>query len=177
MEKTINKKLIYDGKIVKLVIKDVLLPNNNTSKREIIYHQPGVSIVANNEKYVYLVKQYRSAVEKDVIEIPAGLVEKDEDPMVAAIRELQEEIGFSARKIELLVKFYPSPGFCDEVTYIYHATDLFESKLPEDEDEFINVIKLPLSEIESFIKNTDIIDAKTALGLTMLLNKKTKSTD
>lgn len=171
MEKTINKKTLYEGKILTLEIKDVMLKDGKIAKREIIKHSPGVAIVAYDDKYVYLVKQFRSAIEKEILEIPAGLANFGENPLTTAHRELQEEIGFDAKKMEFLISFYPSPGFTDEVTYIYLATDLFKSSLPCDDDEFIKVEKLKLSEINNFLSNNKTIDAKTALGLVLLKNK------
>lgn len=173
MEKIINKKTIYKGRIVELQLREVQLSNGKIANREVILHQPGVSIIAHDNESVFLVKQFRSGIEKEILEIPAGLVDFNEDPVNAASRELQEEIGYNAKSFELLTKFYPSPGFCDEVTHIYLASDLYESKLQADEDEFINVIKLPIKDIEDFINTNEFVDAKTALGLSLfLLNRK-----
>ncbi len=171
MEKTINSKTIYQGKILNLVVKDIVLPNGIEAKREIIEHKKGVGIVAIDKGYVFLVKQFRSAIEKEIYEIPAGLIDECEDILVAANRELQEEIGFFANKIELLTSFYPSPGFSDEITYIAFATNLTPSKLSLDEDESLEVIKLPIENIDNFISSQKIIDAKTILGLTLLKSK------
>lgn len=169
MEKNISKEIIYHGKILDLELRNVKLPNNQITKREIVIHKPGVSIVATDNEYIYLVKQYRSAIEQEIIEIPAGLSEDNEDPQTTAARELQEEIGYGAKNFKLLTKFYPSPGFSNEITYIFLATKLFKSKLPEDSDEFIEVYKLPVSKVKSFLKENKTIDAKTALGLSLFL--------
>lgn len=167
IEKTINKKTVFNGKIVNLIVKDVELPNGKITKREVVLHKKGVGIVASDGEYIYLVKQFRTAIEQEILEIPAGLLEPGEDPIEAARRELQEEIGMNARNIEPLCNFYTSVGFTDEVTYIYLATDLYSSKLPEDEDESIEVIKLPINEIDSFIDTSKTQDGKTALGLSL----------
>lgn len=171
MEKTISKKTIYEGKIVTLELKDVLLENNKIAKREVIKHAPGVAIVATDGNVVYLVRQYRCAIEKEILEIPAGLANFGEDPIVTAHRELQEEIGYDAKNMEFLISFYPSPGFSDEVTYIYLGTELFKSSLPKDDDEFIKVETINVSEIDHFLQKNVTIDAKTALGLSLLKNK------
>lgn len=168
-EKTINSNTIYHGKILDLVIKDVILPNNINAKREVIIHKPGVAIIASDDTNIFLVKQFRTAIEKSILEIPAGLVEDNEDIISAAHRELQEEIGFDAKELKFLMKFYPSPGFTNEVTYIYQAKNLYESKLKQDDDEFIEIIKLPINKIKEFLHSEDFIDAKTAIALTAFL--------
>lgn len=172
IEKTIQSKCLYKGKIIDLILKDVLLENQKTAKREVILHQPGVSIVASNGKEIFLVKQFRTAIEKEILEIPAGLVNENEDIVMAAHRELQEEIGYNARQMKLLTKFYPSPGFTNEVTYIFLAEDLYLSKLPEDEDEFITIEMLPIHKIREFIHTNETKDAKTILGLSLFLLEK-----
>lgn len=166
-EKNISEKTIFNGKIVQLVLRDVLLPNGKMAKREIVHHQKAVAIVAFDGSQILMVKQYRTAIEKYMLEIPAGLLEENEDPLLCAHRELQEETGYDARHMELLCSFYPSCGFTDEETYIYLATDLYERKLPEDEDEFIELTKLPLASIPTFISQGETLDGKTALGLTL----------
>lgn len=171
MEKTTNVKTIYQGKILDLIVKDIVLENGIEAKREIIKHKKGVGIVAVDKSYVYLVKQFRSAIEQEIYEIPAGLIEDGEDALETANRELQEEIGFKAGHLELLTSFYPSPGFCDEITYVAYATDLVPSKKELDIDENLEVIKLPIENIDNFIASQKVIDAKTILGLTLLKNK------
>lgn len=167
IEKNISEKVIFDGKIVQLVLRDVLLPNGKIAKREIVHHQKAVAIVAFDGSDILMVKQYRTAVGKNMLEIPAGLLEEHEDALVCAHRELQEETGYDAKQMELLCAFYPSCGFTDEETYIYLATDLYESKLPEDEDEFIELTKLSLASIPTFLAQHETLDGKTALGLSL----------
>ena len=110
----------------------------------------------------------------ELIEIPAGLVENGENPKSAARRELQEEIGYDCNNLELLCSFYPSPGFCNEVTYIYLATNLIKSSLPKDEDEFIELIRIPMAEIKSLYNKEYTVDGKTILGITLALNRISK---
>ncbi len=175
IEKIITSKNIYDGRIVKLDINEVELPNGQITKREVVSHKPGVSIVAIDDKNNFIfVKQFRSGIGDELIEIPAGLVENGENPKTAARRELQEEIGYDCDNLELLCSFYPSPGFCNEVTYIYLATDLFKSSLPKDEDEFIELIKVPVSEIKNLYNKEYTVDGKTILGISLALNKLSK---
>lgn len=175
IEKIITSKNVYDGRIVKLDINEVELPNGQIAKREVVSHKPGVSIVAIDDKNNFIfVKQFRSGIGDELIEIPAGLVENGENPKSAARRELQEEIGYDCSNLELLCSFYPSPGFCNEVTYIYLATNLIKSSLPKDEDEFIELIRIPMSEIKSLYNKEYTVDGKTILGITLALNRLSK---
>lgn len=175
IEKIITSKNVYDGRIVKLDINEVELPNGQIAKREVDSHKPGVSIVAIDDKNNFIfVKQFRSGIGDELIEIPAGLVENGENPKSAARRELQEEIGYDCNNLELLCSFYPSPGFCNEVTYIYLATNLIKSSLPKDEDEFIELIRIPMTEIKSLYNKEYTVDGKTILGITLALNRLSK---
>lgn len=175
IEKIITSKNVYDGRIVKLDINEVELPNGQIAKREVVSHKPGVSIVAIDDKNNFIfVKQFRSGIGDELIEIPAGLVENGENPKSAARRELQEEIGYDCSNLELLCSFYPSPGFCNEVTYIYLATNLIKSSLPKDEDEFIELIRIPMAEIKSSYNKEYTVDGKTILGITLALNRLSK---
>lgn len=175
IEKIITSKNIYDGRIVKLDINEVELPNGQIAKREVVSHKPGVSIVAIDDKNNFIfVKQFRSGIGDELIEIPAGLVENGENPKSAARRELQEEIGYDCSNLELLCSFYPSPGFCNEVTYIYLATNLIKSSLPKDEDEFIELIRIPMAEIKGLYNKEYTVDGKTILGITLALNRISK---
>lgn len=175
IEKIITSKNIYDGRIVKLDINEVELPNGQIAKREVVSHKPGVSIVAIDDKSNFIfVKQFRSGIGDELIEIPAGLVENGENPKSAARRELQEEIGYDCSNLELLCSFYPSPGFCNEVTYIYLATNLIKSSLPKDKDEFIELIRIPMVEIKSLYNKEYTVDGKTILGITLALNRLSK---
>lgn len=175
IEKIITSKNVYDGRIVKLDINEVELPNGQIAKREVVSHKPGVSIVAIDDKNNFIfVKQFRSGIGDELIEIPAGLVENGENPKSAARRELQEEIGYDCSNLELLCSYYPSPGFCNEVTYIYLATNLIKSSLPKDEDEFIELIRIPMAEIKSLYNKEYTVDGKTILGITLALNRLSK---
>lgn len=168
MNRKVSEEIIFKGKILNLRVDKVNI-KGKISTREVIEHKDAVAIVAvDNEGFVYLVKQYRDAIEDFLLELPAGLVEKDEDYEETAIRELQEEIGFSARKMKKLFEGYNSPGFCNEKSIVYLATDLFESKLPEDADEEIEIVKIKKEEVESILKSDKIKDFKTIIGLMSL---------
>jgi len=162
MEKTVNKKNIYKGKILDLDLLKVELPNNKTAHREIINNADAVVILAmDDEDNVFFVKQYRKAIEEYLLELPAGKIEEGESPELSAKRELAEEIGYSTKKFEFLFSFYSSPGFSKEKIYAYKALNLFPYEKDGDEDEFIEIVKLPFSEALENIKNNSITDVKT----------------
>lgn len=178
MNKTLNEIVIYDGKIITVKKETVLLPNGKNALREFVHHKNAVAIlpIVNNE--IILVKQFRTGSKTYMIEIPAGLIEENEEPANCALRELQEEIGYLPNKLHFLGKYFLSPGYCDEVIYLYYADDLIPSNLPQDEDEFIEIVKLPLENIDEFIlDNTknNYMDAKTILALSLYKNIKTKN--
>lgn len=168
MNRKISEDKIFSGKILNLRIDKVEI-KGKIATREIIEHKDAVAVVAvDKEGYVYLVRQYRDAVGDYVLELPAGLVEKGEDYKDTALRELQEEIGFSSNNIKKLFEGYNSPGFCDEKTVIYIATDLYESKLQEDEDEEIDIVKIKIEDVRELLKSNRVNDFKTIIGLLSL---------
>lgn len=166
VEKTVNCKNLYNGKIVKLDIETVLLPNGNTTEREIIRHPGAVAILPiDSNENIYFIKQFRKAIDEVLIEIPAGKLEKGEEPYKCALRELQEEIGYTSNKLTLINTVYTSPGFADEIIYIYKAEELVKSQLKKDEDEFIDICIIHKSQVFDMIKNGEIRDAKTIVAL------------
>ncbi|WP_461204373.1 NUDIX hydrolase [Clostridium sp. DL1XJH146] len=161
-EITLDEELKFEGKIISLTVKNVKLPNGKVSKREIVKHPGGVAILAFKEKdEVLLVEQFRSPLEKSILEIPAGKLEKNEDPEECGKRELEEETGFKAGKMTFLGKIAPSPGYTNEYIYLYKAEDLYKGQIGGDDDEFINVHQYSLCELKEKIKSREIIDAKT----------------
>ncbi|MDO4778604.1 MAG: NUDIX hydrolase [Tissierellia bacterium] len=172
VEKTIKSERIYEGKIIKVRVDTVELPNQGYAKREIVEHSRGVGIVALTDKNeIYMVKQYRKPIENFVLEIPAGLVESNEDAKEAAIRELQEEAGVKPNYIELITEAYASPGFTDEKISIFLARDLVESKLELDDTEFLEAFKVPLHKAYQMVENFEITDAKTIIGILYAMRK------
>lgn len=167
-EKTLEINNIYLGKIINLDIETVLLPNNKKAKREIVRHPGAVAILPINDKgEIYFVKQYRKAIDMELLEIPAGKIENGEEPKNCALRELQEEIGFAADKLTFIGEFYTSPGFANERIFIYKAEGLTQSRLTMDEDEFINIVKYGKYEAVEMMKKGMIKDAKTVLALSL----------
>ena len=164
-EKTITSETKFDGKIVKVRIEDVELENGQMAYREFVDHPGGVGIVAiTSDNKMLMVKQFRKAIEDETIEIPAGKLERGEDPLECGIREFEEETGYKAKEFISLGFLYPSPGFTDEKTYIYLAKDLYKGTVNPDEDEFLDILEVPIDEIYSKIMNNEINDAKTVIG-------------
>lgn len=165
-EKTLDNSVVYDGKILKLVLKDVLLPNGKTAKREVVAHSGGVGVIAlTKDDGILLVKQFRSPYEKTVIEIPAGKKEPGEDPLECGKRELLEETGFTAEEFIPLGELYPSPGYCGEIIHLFLAIGLNKSNQNLDEDEFLTVLKIPFSEALDMVMSGEICDSKTMVAI------------
>lgn len=167
-EKTVQSTEIFKGKVVTLKVDDVLLPNGKQAKREIIHHPGAVAIIPiTNEGKIVFVEQYRKALERSIVEIPAGKLEPGEDPAVCARRELEEETGYGAKELTYIQSFATSPGFANEIIHLYVAKDLYkiENKRVPDEDEFVSIIEATLEEAEEMINNQQIYDAKTAFGV------------
>ncbi len=165
-EKLLNSKTVYDGRILDLHIDSIELPSGRQTTREIIHHRNSVAIVAvDAENKVFLVRQYRSPLQQMLIEIPAGKTEQGESAVEAARRELIEETGYSAAKMEDLGGFYASPGYSTEYLHLFHATDLQPVEGDLDEDEIAEVSHVPISEIPGMIANGEICDGKSVAGL------------
>lgn len=168
-EKTLSTESIFKGKVIDLVVKDVELPDGNTSKREIINHPGAVAIIAlTKESKILLIEQFRKPLEKTIIEIPAGKLEKGEDPLACAKRELEEETGYKANKITFVTSFYTSPGFADELIHVYFTDHIEIGKVNRDEDEFLNVLEVSLQEAEQLMEQQLIHDAKTVYAIQYL---------
>lgn len=167
MEETIlHSEEIYRGRVVRLSVATVRLPNGGESKRELIQHPGAVAVVALDEaQNVLLVRQYRLAAGKLMWEIPAGTLDPDEPVTTCAERELQEETGYRPGKLEPLGGMYVAPGYTSEFIHLFLATDLHESRLEMDDDEFIEVMRLPFAEALAMIERGDIIDGKSITGL------------
>jgi ADP-ribose pyrophosphatase len=173
-EKTIETKKIYQGRIISVRDDTVVLPDGKTTHREIVEHANVVAIVAlDDDDNVLLVKQYRKPVEKALLEIPAGGIEAGENPDESAKRELQEEIGYLPGRMERIGGVYASPGYCNEFLYLFLATDLIPSKLKGDDDENIEIIRAPLTDIPKMIASGRICDAKSVAALlTVIIDRK-----
>ncbi|SEF82699.1 ADP-ribose pyrophosphatase [Caloramator fervidus] len=170
-EKTISSEQKYNGKIIKVRQDFVLLPNGKQTTREVVEHNGGVGIVAvTNEKNIILIRQFRKPAEEVLIEIPAGKLEKGEEPEKCAARELEEETGKVPKSLKLLTKFYPSPGYSSEVLYIYYSDDLQDGKVNLDEGENVEVFEVSIDKALEMIKEGEIKDAKTIIGILLAKN-------
>ncbi|MCK0473803.1 NUDIX hydrolase [Halalkalibacter sp. APA_J-10(15)] len=165
-EKTIKTTEIYKGKIIDLQLEEVELPDGRTSIREVIKHPGAVAVLPIKEDgKLVLVRQYRKALQKSIIEIPAGKLEENEEPKLAAMRELEEETGYKTNSLTFIGSFYTSPGFADELIHLYVTRDLEIGQSQADEDEFIDVLEIDLQEAEKLIKEQKIHDAKTMYAI------------
>jgi ADP-ribose pyrophosphatase len=165
-ERTIASERIFDGRIIQLKVDDVLLPNGKTAKREIVHHPGAVAVLPlTDDGKMIAVRQFRKPLELTIVEIPAGKLEKGEDPLACAKRELEEETGYRAERFEHLSSFYTSPGFADELLHLYVATGLQAGETRPDEDEFVEVLALTLDEAHELHRAGKIRDAKTVLAL------------
>lgn len=172
-EKTLHTETIYEGRIINVRVEDVELPNGKKSKRELIDHPGAVAVIAiTPDNKILAVRQYRKALKKAIVEIPAGKLEPGEKPEVTAIRELEEETGYTCESLDKIISFYTSPGFANELVHLYVAKGLEKKgEQAADEDEFLDVLHLSLEEMEEMLETEEIHDAKTAYALMYLKMK------
>lgn len=157
---------MFNGNIINLRVDEVMLSNGKKTTREIVEHSGAVAIIPIVDKdRIFLVKQFRKPIERELIELPAGKLEGEENPEECAIRELEEEIGYKAGKIKNLITIYTSPGFANEIIHIYVAWDLKKTKVNRDEDEFMDIIEVNFQEVIKMIHDGQIMDAKTIAGI------------
>ncbi len=165
-EEKVSSQMMFEGKIITVTKDEARLVNGSVHTREVVHHNGGASVLALNEKCeVALVRQWRYAAEKETIEIPAGKIEPGEDPRNTAIRELSEEAGVIADTIADLGQIMPTCAYCTEIIYIYIATGLRQTNQHLDEDEFVSVFWMPLSQAIDLVLDGTIDDAKTAYAL------------
>ena len=165
-EKTLNSQEIYNGKVVKVYKDDVEISNGQKTFREIVRHSGGVVILAfKDENNLLFVRQFRYPMKKVLIELPAGKLEPNEDPFLAAKRELEEETGYCAEKWTDLGYVYTSPGYSDEKLYLYKAEGLHFSGCHPDENEILQPLEFCYNDVMEMIKNGEISDAKTLCAL------------
>ncbi len=166
-EETLTREYRFNGRIINLRTDTVRLPNGAEAGREVVEHPGGVCVApltANGE--LLFVRQYRYPYEEEVLELPAGKRDRGgEDPLECGKRELLEETGATAKQYTFLGKVYPTPGFCNEIIYLYLAQDLDFGDAQPDEDEFVEVERIPLSRAVELVMNNEIYDAKTQIAV------------
>lgn len=168
-EKILNKQTIHRGNITEYELWQVELPDGKQAEREIVLHGDAAAVMAFDEQNrMIFVRQYRIAIQSETLEIPAGLIdERDDSPLAAARREFEEETGLFASSMQRVTGFYHSPGFCDEYLHIFIAGDLekVDEPLPQDDDEYIEVLALSYDEAQSYYEAGLICDSKTVYAL------------
>lgn len=165
IEKKKSSKMIHNGRIISLRDDVCILPNGKEAHREVVEHPGAVAILAVKGGNVILVEQYRYPISRITWEVPAGKLDAGELPDICAGRELKEETGMSAGKMQYLFTYYTTPGFSDEIMHLYFAECLVEGEQSPDEDEFVNVISIPFKEALVAIGSEKICDSKTIMAL------------
>lgn len=167
----IGSRRLYSGRIINVDLDDVRFPNGSTGELEMVRHSGAAAVVPflsdpqGDDPQILLLKQYRYAAEDYLYEVPAGRLDAGEDPADCAQRELREETGCSAARVEHLLTFYTTPGFTDEKIHLFMATGLTQGATGREADEFIEVQTFPLSRALSMVRSGEIRDGKTALAL------------
>ena len=164
-EKTLCKNYVYKGKILSLRKDDVVLPNGQQAIREVVEHSGGSAIYCEVDGKILLVRQYRYPYEKEIWEIPAGKVNPGESPEQTAIRELEEEGGIIAERVEKMFDVYPTPAYTSEIIRIYRADGLTKSKQHLDEDEFLHSQWIDKDQVVKMIYDGEINDSKTIIAV------------
>ena len=167
-EEKIRSNLIYSGKIFNVYRDEVMLPNGKLAYREAVDHNGAVAIVPLDKDEVILIRQFRYSTGEEILEIPAGTLNKGEDPESCARRELEEEIGYTAGKIKKITEFFLAPGYSNELLHLFIAWDLSQSSQILDGDEFVQIERYPRENVIELVMNRKVRDAKTIIGLYML---------
>ncbi len=175
-EKTLSSRQAFDGGHLRLRIDTVRTADGGESTREIIEIGDAVVVIAvDADDNILMVRQYRKAVEMELLELPAGGIDPDEDPEETVRREMQEETGYLPGKVERLGGFYSTPGFCTEYLYLYLANELTPSQLHAEDTAGISLVRVPMKEIHDLLASGRIKDAKSIAGLHMFLEYRSRS--
>ncbi len=165
----INSETVYQGRAFDVRKDRVRLPDGREADWDVVRHRAAVTLLPLDEEgMIWFVNQYRHAVAKEILELPAGVVEANERPEVCAQREIREEIGMAARELHFLGSFFLAPGYSTELMHVYLATHLYPETLDQDEDEVLTVQKLPLEQAYAMAEQGQIEDAKTLAALFLL---------
>ena len=161
MEKQVKRQEIYAGKVIHVVKDDVELDDGTQTIREVVLHNGGVCMALKKDGYYFMVRRYRYALGKDMLEFPAGKIEKGEDPDEAIRREIVEETGYSAKNIRKFSYIVPTCGYCSEKIHLYYGEADEHPGQHFDEDERLNLEKYTFDQIREMIRNNEIDDSKT----------------
>ena len=165
LPKIINSEKVFEGRVFNVTV-DTVSEGEHTYKREVVHHTGSAVIIpVHDDGTVVLVRQYRHPAVRYLLEAPAGTLAHGERPEVGAARELQEELGLTAARLEKLSEFFVSPGFLEEKMWVFLATEFSEGKQKLDDDEFLDLVRLPIGEALEMITSGEIQDAKTIIGL------------
>ncbi len=165
-ETPVEQEVKYEGRIIRLRVDKAQLPNGRIATREVVEHNGGVCIAALTEQQELLfVRQFRYPYQEVVLELPAGKIDKGEEPLACGKRELTEETGASAQQYRSLGRLYPSPGYCGEVIHLFLATGLSFGRMNPDEDEFLEVERIPLEKAVQMVLDNEVPDAKTQVAV------------
>ncbi len=166
IEKKFSSENVFDGVLLHVYKDDIILPNGNKAVREYIKHQGAVCVVPVTDKMeVVAVRQYRYPIGRVTVEIPAGKLDKGEEPLEAAKRELGEETGVECADIKYIGALYPSVAYTDEIIHMYLAENLVYGQSHTDEDEFLNVVKIPLKDFVEMVMDGKVQDSKTMAAI------------
>ena len=169
-ETMLSRQTVFEGRVIHVTLDEVRLENGKTATREVVRHHGGACVAALTEEgALCFVRQFRYAYEKELLELPAGKLEKGEDPFLAAKRELEEEMGVTADEYAELGVFYPTCGYCNEVIHLYAAKGLHRTGQHLDPDEFVTTLTIPLVEAEQMALDGRINDGKTIAAIFRLL--------
>ncbi len=167
-EETIESNEVFSGRLVKLRVDRVRLPNGRESTREVVVHRGAVAAVPLiDHDRIVLVRQFRQAAGETLLEIPAGTIDPGEDPGACVVRELEEEIGYHANRVTTMFRSYLAPGYSSEMLHTFLAEDLVKAKAQADADEFIEVVEVSMDEAVGKILSGEIKDAKSICGILM----------
>jgi len=165
-EKKVSSETLFSGKIIRVTLDKAKLSNGKIVNRECAYHAGGVAVLpVDKDGFCYLVRQYRYPCEKTVLEVPAGKIDPNEEPLVCGKRELSEETGFTSDQFVFCGNYYSSPGFTNELLHVYVALDVQPGETHPDEDEFVNVEKYRFEDLLQMVDDGKIEDAKTAIAI------------
>lgn len=167
-EETIESKEVFSGRLIKLRVDTVRLPDGKEARREIVVHRGAVAAVPllDGDRIV-MVRQFRQAAREVLMEIPAGTLDAGEDPFACVARELGEEIGYTANKLTLMFRSYLAPGYSSEMLHTFLAEDLVKAEAHADADEFLEIVEIPMAEAVEKIVSGEIKDAKSICGILM----------